>query len=93
MLRGRATWPRQLRPRPIRPAKGLPANRPRVRPASADAAPNAPETARFHTVSLRVDGNIAGRTRVIDASGNLVPVRATITFMQERARCVRRPKR
>jgi hypothetical protein len=33
-------------------------------------------------VNLRVDGNIAGRTRIIDASGNLVPIRAKVTFMQ-----------
>jgi len=48
----------------------------------ADAGRGAPEPPGFSSVNLRVDNNIAGRTRVMDASGNLVAVRATISFMQ-----------
>jgi hypothetical protein len=56
---------------------------PDVPTGPSDAAPNAPNAPGFNTVNLRVDGNIAGRARMIDASGNLVPMRATISFMQD----------
>ena len=37
---------------------------------------------RFHAVRLRVDGNLAGRVRGIGAGGTLVPIRATVSFVQ-----------
>ena len=61
---------------PAEPGPGLP-------PAVPDEAGIAALTQRYHAVHLRVDGNLAGRVRAMDASGKLVPLRATISFVQD----------
>ncbi|NQT15967.1 MAG: carboxypeptidase regulatory-like domain-containing protein [Planctomycetes bacterium] len=66
------------------PLANAPADRgPDLGPVAPGEAEIAAETQRPYTVHLRVDGNLAGRVRAINTAGNLVPVRATISFMQE----------